>query len=516
MRIKAAQIELDTGRMTLPADLTERYGRMAKAAVTHMKALEAGEPVNTTEGRQVGHYWLRDADSAPGKLGSEITQSHSAIAQFATGAGSRFKQILWIGIGGSGLGPRLLVDCLRTPATKPIHFFDNTDPEGFARVLGDIEQAGGLGETLTVVVSKSGGTKETRNGMLIAQRAYAQAGVGSFEEHAAAITQPGSELHLLAQGKPPRKPEPWQSVFRGEWLASFPLWEWVGGRTSLFSAVGLLPAALLGFEGEKLLKGAADMDKATRRPQVEKNPALLLALAWYHAIEPLGLGSMVVLPYSDRLGLLGMYLQQLIMESLGKAGKGLAVYGNKGTTDQHSFVQQLRDGKRDFFVAFVRFLMGGAACDEPIDDPGGEAASSDYLAALQDGTAQALSAEGRPSLRITVDRVNAYTLGGLIALFERAVGFYAHMQGINAYDQPGVEAGKRAAGDYLKLQAWLIKRLTKKKGQYASPLALAEAAVAADPALAAATPELVDDILARLTANKRYGLKSRSGEYGAE
>ena len=174
--------------------------------------------------------------------------------------------------------------------------------------------------------------------MLLLADAYKRAGL-SFPAHAVAITMPGSQMDKTATGE--------------GWLARFPMFDWIGGRTSVLSAVGLLPAALQGLDVDGLLSGAAACDKATRLHDVATNPAALMALMWHHATDGKGRKDMVVLPYKDRLLLFSRYLQQLVMESLGKQldldGKrveqGIAVYGNKGSTDQHAFVQQLRDVK---------------------------------------------------------------------------------------------------------------------------------------------------------------------------
>jgi glucose-6-phosphate isomerase len=183
---------------------------------------------------------------------------------------------------------------------------------------------------------------------------------------------------------------------------------------------------------------------------------------------------MVVLPYKDRLLLFSRYLQQLIMESLGKRldlnGKvveqGLSVYGNKGSTDQHAYVQQLRDGVNNFFTLFIRVLEDGG---DPLElEPG--VRTGDYLDGFFLGTREALSGNNRQSMTITVPRVEARTIGSLIALFERAVGFYATLVNINAYHQPGVEAGKKAAADLLDLQKKLLAGL---KPRPQSPAALA-------------------------------------------
>jgi glucose-6-phosphate isomerase len=222
------------------------------------------------------------------------------------------------------------------------------------------------------------------------------------------------------------------------------------------SVVGLLPAALQGLDVEGLLAGAAACDEATRERRTAGNPSALLALMWFHATDGRGAKDMVVLPYKDRLLLFSRYLQQLIMESLGKrldvkgdrVDQGIAVYGNKGSTDQHAYVQQLRDGVNNFFVVFVRVLESGGSALAV--DPG--VTSGDYLHGFLLGTRTALFENGRQSVTLTVPRVDARTVGALIALFERATGLYASLVGINAYHQPGVEAGKKAAAVVLQLQ----------------------------------------------------------------
>jgi glucose-6-phosphate isomerase len=189
-----------------------------------------------------------------------------------------------------------------------------------------------------------------------------------------------------------------------------------------------------------------------------------MALMWYAATDGKGKKDLVVLPYKDRLLLFSRYLQQLVVESLGKQldldGKrveqGIAVYGNKGSTDQHAFVQQLRDGLNNFFVTFVRVLESGGSQMEV--EPG--VTAGDYLHGFLLGTREALYGNDRQSMTITVRRVDARTVGALIALFERAVGLYASLIHINAYHQPGVEAGKKAAAAVLSLQAKAQAALT--------------------------------------------------------
>lgn len=450
-------LTLDVSRMGFDEAFLARMGPDLSRAFREMEELEKGAIANPDEKRRVGHYWLRSPQRAPEpEIAAEIERSRAAIRAFTADVHSgrvrparaeRFTGVLSIGIGGSALGPMFVSDALGDPARDRLRmaFLDNTDPDGISRELRRLE--GRLGETLCLVTSKSGATPEPRNAMVHVRAAYARAGL-DFARHAVAVTQDGSALHREAQG----------------WLARFPMWDWVGGRTSETSAVGLLPAALQGIDVDALLQGASDCDEATRVPRAASNPAALLALMWHHATEGRGSRDMVVLPYKDRLLLFSRYLQQLVMESIGKrldlAGRrvdqGLTVYGNKGSTDQHAYIQQLRDGVPNFFVTFIRVLESGG--EGPEVDPG--IMAGDYLHGFLLGTREALHENGRPSMTITVRRVDARTVGALIALFERAVGLYASLVGINAYHQPGVEAGKKAAAAILDLQSRVRAALT--------------------------------------------------------
>jgi glucose-6-phosphate isomerase len=194
---------------------------------------------------------------------------------------------------------------------------------------------------------------------------------------------------------------------------------------------------------------------------------------------------MVVLPYKDRLALFSKYLQQLIMESLGKAtdldgkivNQGIAVYGNKGSTDQHAYVQQLREGVHNFFVTFIEVLKDRAGESIAVEP---DITSGDFLEGFYLGTREALYESGRDSLTITIKQVDAQAIGRLIALFERAVGLYANLVNINAYHQPGVEAGKKAAAGILQLQTRVLAFLKTHPGKDFTVEALAEALPAAN------------------------------------
>jgi len=482
-------IVLDLSHMGRP--LPEHDFSVAHAA---MMDLEAGSLANPDEARQVGHYWLRDPARAPAGLGDAIraalAQCHALTwaahrervepddAEGDNESHLRFRTVLVLGIGGSALGPQFIADALGEPDDRlAVRFLDNTDPEGIARVLGPLI----LEETLVVCISKSGGTAETRNALIETQAAFARAEV-DFSSRAIAVSGEGSQL--------------WNSA--ANWRARVPMWDWVGGRTSLASAVGVLPMLLQGVDADAFLEGAALMDAHTRKAAVGENPAAMLALAWLAFTEGNAKRAMVVLPYRDRLVLFSRYLQQLVMESIGKkldvngqvVHQGLTVYGNKGSTDQHAYVQQLRDGPDDHFVTFVAVEDDGYAGQE---DVGPGVQSGDFLQGFWLGTRRALSEAGHGSITVSLPVVDALRVGALVALYERAVGYYATFVGVNAYHQPGVEAGKRAATAILGVSGALVAALGV-EGETAGALAARVGGVDAGEAW---------HILRRLATNER-------------
>ena len=495
---------LDISRMSIGDDYFERMEPEVRKACEAMRKLESGAIANPDEDRMVGHYWLRTPELAPTKeIRQQIEETHKAIKDFtfSVHAGkisprkrARFTHLLCIGIGGSALGPQFAADALGTQHDKmKPYFLDNTDPDGIDKVLAEIGSA--LADTLVIVISKSGGTIETRNGMLEAAAVFRKAGL-SFERHAVAVTGVGSKLDELAK--------------KDRWLARFPMWDWVGGRTSIMSAVGLLPLALQGIYIEEFLKGAALCDEQTRVTATRSNPAALLALAWHHATGGKGQKDMVILPYKDRMTLFPKYLQQLVMESLGKEkdldGKvvhqGITVYGNKGATDQHAYVQQLRDGVNNFFATFIEVLQDRDAGSMDME-PG--VTSGDYLSAFLQGTRSALYENNRQSATITIGKLNAQSIGTLIALYERAVGLYALLVNVNAYHQPGVEAGKKMAGAVIKLQNDILAHLRKQAGASATVDEIAQAVGAIEKV------EAVFKILEHAAANKDHRVKRTAG-----
>ena len=457
-------ISLDLSRVIFDESKFSSLAPLHKKMFAEMAAVERGDAVNTDENRMVGHYWLRDSSLSPtteirAAIDSEISKIEKFAADIHHGvikpaSTPRFSQFVIIGIGGSALGPQLVADALSSKQDKMTpHFCDNTDRDGILRIIETLGDK--IKETLFLVISKSGGTVETRNGALEFELALKARGL-VFANQVVAITCAGSKLDKQAENN--------------RWITRIHIWDWVGGRTSLFSAVGLVPAALQGFNIREFLKGAQIMDSITRKEDAQSNPAALLASMWHIIGEGRGKKDMVVLPYKDRLVLFSKYLQQLIMESIGKehdrdgkiVNQGIAVYGNKGSTDQHAYVQQLRDGVHNFFVTFVQVekdlcsdYAGAGATPEM--DPG--ITSGDYLTGFFLGTRDALFEKGRQSITVSVRELSARTLGALIALYDRAVGLYAAMVNINAYNQPGVEAGKKAATGVVELKREVVSLL---------------------------------------------------------
>jgi len=495
---------LDVSRVSFDEGFLNAIAGKAKKALSDMAALESGAIANPDEKRMVGHYWLRNSKLAPtAELKNEIDSTIAKIKEFSAkihsgalkGANGKFENILCIGIGGSALGPQFVSEALSSPSSDKmkVYFLDNTDPDGFDLVFEKLQ--GKLGNTLALVTSKSGGTPEPRNAMLEAITAWEKAGL-DFAKHAVVTTGEGSKLDAYAKQK--------------GFLEFFPMWDWVGGRTSEFAAVGLLPAALQGINIDELLEGARLMDEATRAQDLLKNPALLLSAMWYYCTGGKGQKDMVVLPYKDRLLLLSRYLQQLIMESLGKEhdldGKvveqGISVYGNKGSTDQHAYVQQLRDGVNNFFITFIEVLKDRKGASIEVEP---SITSGDYLQGFLLGTREALSAKSRDNITITVADASACTVGALIALFDRATGFYASYVNINAYHQPGVEAGKKAAGDILNVERKILEALST------ASKALSIDEIAAEIKLEN-NKEIIFKLLNHLVANPCRGVVVVSGE----
>ena len=446
---------IDFSRMNVTAEQLDALQDKFNRAAVEMAALEAGAVKNPDENRKVTHFSDR-IEYRTSELFREVEDFAEAVrlGKVTSGSGKKFDAVVVNGIGGSALGPQLLQFAINGPYWNEktsaerngylrVYFLDNTDPAGVADLLELID----LENTLHLCVSKSGGTQETFNNLTALENVYAARNL-DFAAYACAVTMPGSKLDEHAKGN--------------NWLKVFPMKESIGGRTSETSIVGHVPAALGGIDFRMFLEGACRMDIWTRNKSYRDNPAMTLAAMWYIAGAGRGDRNMVIVPYSDRLVLLSRYLQQLVMESLGKEldldGKtvhqGLNVFGNKGGTDAHAFIQQLNDGRDDFFATFIEVMQDADAVK--LD---GDLTMGDYLHGFLYGLAAALESKKRPVITMEISTVSPANLGALIALYERAVAIYAEFININAFHQPGVQAYKLAAKGMLQAREQLFGNL---------------------------------------------------------
>jgi glucose-6-phosphate isomerase len=439
-------------------------------------AMAAGEPVNVTEGRAVMHLALRAPADAGFRVGTEDASAevHDTLARMrgfaeAVGAGTvcgatgeRFTDVLNIGIGGSDLGPAMVARALHTPASPlQAHYLGNVDAHAWEEIRQRLDPR----RTLVLVASKTFTTQETMTNAALARgwlaEALGEAGVG---QHLAALS-----TNLPATAAFGIAPE-----------RVFPFRDWVGGRFSLWSAIGLSLAISLGWDSfARLLAGARAMDEHFLTAPLEANLPVLLALAEVWHVNGLGLGARAVLPYDERLARLPAHLQQVEMESLGKRvtlggaavarATGPVVFGEPGTNAQHSFMQLLHQGTTPVPADIILV----ARPDHPHADSHRKLLANGLAqaAALMRGkTAEEVRAEmagapeaevarllphrvfpgNRPTTTILLPRLDAFTLGQLVALYENKVFCLGALWDINAFDQWGVELGKQLAGPILR------------------------------------------------------------------
>jgi len=362
--------------------------------------------------------------------------------------------VVVLGIGGSALGARALAGALLPPLHQiacreerndfpRLFVADNIDPDYFAGLLRRLS----LGRTLFIVISKSGGTAETMAQFLIVRDLLiSKLGRAGYAERMLAVTDAESGyLRQIAD----RDGLEWLPAPRG-----------VGGRFSVLSAVGLLPASLCGVDVLGLLRGAAAMDKRTRTPLLFENPAYLLGALYYLADTMLKRNVLVMMPYASGLLDLAEWFGQLWAESLGKAfhtdgsaaGTGSTPVRALGATDQHSQVQLYIEGPQDKLITFIkvrRFSEKGRISPQFEDMEGvgylGGHSLAELISAEQRATERALLKAGRPSVRIEMPALDACAMGQLMYLLETATVFAGGLYRVNPLDQPGVELGKRYA-----------------------------------------------------------------------
>ena len=441
-------------------------------------AMFAGEKINTTENRAVLHVALRNrANKSITVDGEDVMPAVNAVlAKMRTYAeavrsgrqtglkGDRFTDVVNIGIGGSDLGPVMVCEAL-TPYRRDdlnVHFVSNVDASQITETLKDLNPAA----TLFIVASKTFTTQETLTNAQTARAWLIESlGEGAVGKHFAAISTNAEAV----------------SAFGIDTENMFEFWDWVGGRFSLWSAIGLPIALAIGMDRfEEMLEGAHAMDEHFENTPLEKNIPVILALIGIWNANYLDAAAHAVLPYDQYLHRFPAYLQQAEMESNGKsvsregAVLGLktspVVFGESGTNGQHAFYQLLHQGSRlvsaDFiapalshnpmgdhhsillsnFLAQPEALMKGRTDEEAREALRDAGLSGDSLETLLPHT---VFAGNRPTTSILVKSIDPRTLGMLIALYEHKVFTQGVIWGINSFDQWGVELGKKLAQNIL-------------------------------------------------------------------
>ncbi len=384
-----------------------------------------------------------------------------SVTDWASCVPEEVRQVVVMGIGGSSLGPLALYHAIHFPAsilhgpgspgTRPIWFLDNSDPDTVAGVLDALDPSA----TLHVAITKSGSTAETASQLMIAwERARARMG-DAARERFVFVTDPGKgDLRALAGRLG---------------VASFPVPMEVGGRFSVLSAVGLVPAALAGIDPARILAGARQAREACLGRPLGRNPAALLGtLAWL-LDEGSGRNVHVVMAYADRLAQIGAWFRQLWAESLGKRREGRPAAGPtpldaRGATDQHSLLQLLAEGPADKLVIFLdvrsrrRLEIPRVFEDLPSFGYLGGRTVGELIDAERRGTEMSLAASGTPTMTISLDEITPESIGGLMYVLEVATAVAGRLYGVNPYDQPGVEQGKQLTCGLLGRSGFEEKR----------------------------------------------------------
>jgi len=451
-RIEAAGILADLTKQRLPDSVLDALLALATemALPAAIEALFTGEIVNRTEQRAALHTALRAPEQERPAIAREVSPVMARVLDLAddvrSGAwrgrsGRTITDVVHIGIGGSHLGPELAVDALTHPWQQGprIHFVANIDGTALNRALAGLDP----GRTLFVIVSKSFSTLETRVNAEHARAWFLErtTDAAAIERHFIAVS---TNLEAAAAFGIPTK-------------NVYPLWDWVGGRFSVWSPVGLPIALAIGRDGFlEFLAGGHAMDTHFRNTPLPENLPVLMALTGVWNYNFLGVTSQAILPYSERLRLLPDFLQQLIMESNGKSvhqdGSPLGVHsmpivwGGRGTNGQHAYHQLLHQGTRSFAADFIIVARGEPPADQHRWlNANALAQSQAMLQGQTDPDPHRQVAGGKPTTTLVLPALDPASLGALIALYEQMVFCQGILWDINSFDQWGVELGKRLA-----------------------------------------------------------------------
>ena len=445
-------IFVDYSKQTLDHEVVDALVALANESnlASAVDEMFSGARINTTEDRPVLHTVLRaPAGECPDEVAAERERFLALADAVRSGqrrgyTGKPFETVVVIGIGGSQLGPELVVDALRSSDAPEVRFLANIDGGAAVRALAGLDPA----TTLVIVVSKSFTTLEARINAETVRSWFLERTLepGVVDKHFLAVT--ANQAAAAEFGIPPDN--------------RFAMWDWVGGRFSMWSAAGLPIAIALGRDGfEALLAGAHLVDAHFRDTPLRDNIPVLLALLAVWNTNFHGAATHAVLPYDRRLRLLPSYLQQLEMESNGKSvrrdGEAVGthtapvVWGGEETNGQHAFHQLLHQGTRAFSADFIAIARSGHALDDHHDWLLANCLAQSK-AMLEGRVADGPLADhrsvpgGHPSTTVLLDELSPRSLGALLAIYEHKVFCLGAIWQINAFDQWGVELGKELAG----------------------------------------------------------------------
>jgi glucose-6-phosphate isomerase len=348
----------------------------------------------------------------------------------------RIDTILWIGIGGSSLGPRVIKEVFESPETPELVILETIDPSLLLDELKLVQ----WDRTLLVIASKSGGTLEPMSLFYLLMDRLRGALGDKAASRLVIVTDPKEGLL--------------REIAMREGCATLPIDPGIGGRYSIFTPIGLFPLALLGADVGAFMRGAKEMDTVCQQENIDSNPAALLSTVQFVLDTKRNYPIRVIMPYAQRLQSLARWEQQLLAESLGKTeAYGPTPLASIGTQDQHSMLQQWMQGRRLHWHLFIREtekerLLLPDIHDESLSYLSGKSFGQ-LLDAAFEGTAQSLTNAKRPHATITLPRLDEYHLGQLFFLLMMEVVFLGKLYRVDPYGQPGVELGKKIAKEIL-------------------------------------------------------------------